>query len=326
MIQEDLKTIRAYRFDASSPAKIILSKEKNDAVGERLLLFCTQLQQEAPHIKIKKDSDISFEIPVMVIGRHENIAYYTLPTGKFLPIFLDALNKAPDAGMDSSGSARAPSDTVELPAGLKLFVADQCPHCPAMLKQLQALAESTPMIRLRVINAEWFPEKVQKNHIKSVPTLILDDQFRWTGQVKTDEILKICANRDPSQLSADSLRQLIEDGHAAQVANMMIKSEKVFPALVNLLTHQRWSVRLGAMVAAEYLADEAPVLGIELCQLLWRNFSDLAPPVQGDVTHIFGLLNDEIAKGYLRAVMGGDFEDDVKEAAQEALEEMGGDG
>ena len=316
MSPEDLKTVQAHRFDGSSTARIILSKGKIEK-GKKFSLFCEQLQQEVKHITIKKDSDIPFDGPVMVIGRNENIAYHALPTGKFLPLFLEALT----TGI-GEGSSSSETDPVELPAGLKLFVADHCPHCPNMLAQMQALANSSPMIRLRVINAELFPEEAQMNDIKSVPTLILDDQFRWTGQVKTEEIIQICTNRDPSQLSADSLRQLIEDGHAAQVANMMIESKKVFPALVNLLTHQRWSVRLGAMVAAEYLADEAPALGIDLCRLLWLDFSDLEPQVQGDVTHIFGLLNDEMTKGYLQAIKGGDFESDVKEAAQEALEEM----
>jgi len=323
LISEDLKTIRAYRFDDSSPTKIILSKGKK-AIGEKLSLFCGQLQQEAPHISIKRDSEIAFEDPVMVIGRHKNIAYHTLPTGKFLPIFLDALNAESGADQGLPGDSPDMPHPVELPAGLKLYVADQCPHCPKMLLQLQALANATPMIRLRVINAEWFQDNVQNDNIKSVPTLILDDQFRWTGQVDTVEILRICANRDPSDLSAESLRQLIEDGQASEVANMMVESKKTFPALIELLTHQRWSVRLGAMVAAEYLADAAPVLGIELCQSLWRGFYDLDPPVQGDLTHIFGLLSDQVTKGYLRTIVEGEYDDEVKVAAEEALAEMEG--
>jgi len=320
---EDLKTIRAHRSDDLPQAKIILSKGKKE-IGEKFSRFCEQLQREAPHVTIKKDSDIAFEDPVMVIGRHENIAYQILPTGKFLALFLDALNTEPGADHGPSGATDDTPHPVELPAGLKLYVADQCPHCPKMLLQMQALANSTPMIRLRVINAELFQEGVRNDNIKSVPTLILDDRFRWTGQVTTEEIIKICANRDPSQLSADSLRQLIEDGHAAQVAYMMIESEKVFPVLIDLLTHQRWSVRLGAMVAAEYLADEAPALGLGLCQLLWSDFPDLEPPVQGDVTHIFGLLNDEMTRDYLRTIVKGEYDDEVKEAAEEALAEMEG--
>lgn len=323
MTPQDIKTISEYAFQSKSSVKIILSHGKT-GMGQKFLSFCETLSLSAPHITFKKDSDITFEEPVMVIGRHSNIAYYTLPTTKYLKFFLKALDNSAARADSQAGPSGEQADIVELPAGLKLYVADQCPHCPQFLGQIQDLANKTSKIRLRVINVEMFPEKAKNDQVKSVPTLILDDQFRWTGQVDSEEVLKICGSRDPSELSTESLRQLIEDGNAGRLATMMIESGIVFPAFTELLTHPRWPVRLGAMVAAEYLADEAPALGLELCQLLWRDFSDLEPPVQGDVTHIFGLLSDEMTKGYLQEVMGGDFEDDVKEAAQEALEEIGG--
>ena len=323
MTPQDLKTIRTHRFGKMSATKIILSKGKDD-IGEKLTLFCEQLKQEVPGITIKKESDITFEDPVMVIGRHENIAYYTLPTGKLLSLFLDALNIDPDPVQGPSDATSTPDDLVDLPAGLKLYVADHCPHCPKSVLQMQALANATSKIHLRIINAELFAEQAKEDNIRSVPTLLLDEQFRWTGSVSTEELLTICANRNPSELSAASLRQLIEDGDAALVATMMTECGQIFPALIDLLIHQRWSVRLGAMVSVEYLADESPALGLELCQLLWRNFSDLEPQVQGDVTHIFGLINHKKTQGYLQTIVNGDFDDEVKEAAGEALTEMGG--
>lgn len=321
MTPQDLKTIREYPFRNLSVTKIVLSKGEGDT-GVRFASFCDQLKGEAPHISIKHDTDLPFEAPVMVSGRHANIAYHTLPTGKILPLFLESLDSRSDAEPVPAEPMEALPHDIDLPAGFKLYVADQCPHCPQTLRQLQALADTNPMIRLRVINAELFTDMARNDNIRSVPTLILDDQFRWTGQVKTDELLTICANRDPSALSAESLRQLIEDGHAKQVASMMTESEQIFPALVDLLVHPRWSVRLGAMVTVEYLADDAPELGRHLCRSLWQTFSSLPIQAQGDVTHIFGLFNDKQTKGYLRTITTGDFEDEVRKAAAEELEEM----
>jgi hypothetical protein len=103
---------------------------------------------------------------------------------------------------------------------------------------------------------------------------------------------------------------------------MMTESGQLFPALIDLLVHPRWSVRLGAMVTVEYLADDAPELGRRLCRSLWQTFSDLTIQVQGDVTHIFGLFDDPQTKGYLQTITKGDFDDEVKDAAAEALDEM----
>lgn len=136
------------------------------------------------------------------------------------------------------------------------------------------------------------------------------------------EILTLCVQRDPSQLSAASLRQLIEDGQAGRLAQMMIDANTLFPALVELLTHERWSVRLGAMVTAEYLADEAPPLALDLATRLWDRFADFTDPVKGDVLHVIGQVNSDITRGYLNSVLSGNYDESVKEAAAEALEEM----
>ncbi|MEJ2154850.1 MAG: thioredoxin family protein [Desulfobacteraceae bacterium] len=320
MTPQDINTIKNYPFHA--PVKIMLSKGETE-IGERFSTFCKQLKEAAAHLTIRKESDIVFEDPVMVIGRHENIAYYALPTGKILPPFLEALDHRPATGQVPDENAAGALATIDLPVGLKLYIADQCPHCPKALRQIQEMAASTAMIRLRVINAELFTEMAEKDHVRSVPTLILEDRFRWTGQVDAEELLKICVNRDPSELSADSLRQLIEDGRAAQVATMMADSQQIFPALTDLLIHPRWSVRLGAMVAVEYLADEAPHLGLSLCQSLWQTFAHQQVQAQGDLTHIFGLFNDKMTRDYLQAIAAGDFADEVKDAAAEELAEIG---
>jgi len=318
---EDLKTIQSYPFKNPSETKIAFSKGEGES-GARFAAFCDQLKKAAPHIAIKHDGDLPFEAPVLVSGRNANIAYQTLPTGKMLPLFLESLDAPFDAGPVPAEATQPPPRSIDLPAGFKLYVADQCPHCPQTLRQLQALADANPMIRLRVINAERSADMARDDNIRSVPTLILDDQFRWTGQVKTGELLAICADRDPASLSADSLRQLVEDGQAPQLAAMMTESGQLFPALIDLIVHPRWSVRLGAMVTVEYLADDAPDLGRQLCRSLWQTFPDLTNPVQGDVTHVFGLFDDPQTRGYLQTIVKGDFDDEVKDAAAEALDEM----
>jgi thiol-disulfide isomerase/thioredoxin len=291
-------------------------------MGDQFSRFCDDLKRLAPHISIKKKSDIVFEGPVMVVGLHNNIAYYAIPTHKMLTLFLDALDTAGMTdGRDYKDIVKQ-IERIELPVSLKLFVADKCPHCPQVIRQIQGLAAKTPLVRLKIINAESFPEQAQTDHIRSVPTLILDDHFRWIGRVDTQELFELCANRDPSKLSADSLRQLVENGDAARVAAMMVESNLIFPALIELLTHPRWSVRLGAMVAAEYLADESAELGLTLCRMLWDQFSELAPQVQGDITHLFGLVDTDVTRANLKTISYGVFDQDVKTAAAEVLAQM----
>jgi hypothetical protein len=323
MTPQDEQMIRQALFLEADPLPTIVhARDKGDA-GEELALFCDRLREMVPGLKIKNDSDIPFPAPVLAVGRHGNIGYQVALSGKLLGCFLDALD---DAAQQDAGSDPRVDDqlkAIDLPVILKLYVAAQCPHCPQSIRQLQALAAQSPLIRLRVVDAALFPGEAQTDQIRSVPTLILDDQYRWTGAVNTEELISLCVQRDPAQLSAGSLRQLIEAGDAARVAGMMITAGKLFPAISDLLVHDRWSVRLGAMVTAEYLADEAPELSLELCRSLWERFPGLSPQIQGDVVQVLGQVDAEVTQGYLRSILSGDYDAEVRTVAREVLEEMG---
>jgi glutaredoxin len=325
MTPQDEQMIRQASFLYADPPPTVILARDNGNTGAEMESFCTWLKELAPGIKIKNDSDIPFPAPVMVVGRHQNIGYQAALSGKMLTYFLEALD-SPSQELSPTGSQVDDLlKSLELPVILKLYVAAQCPHCPQSIRQLQSLAARSPLIRLRIVEAELFSHEAQADQVRSVPTLILDDQYRWTGLVKSEELLTLCIQRDPSQMSAGSLRQLIEAGEAGRVAAMMVAAQKLFPALPELLVHERWSVRLGAMVTAEYLADEAPALSLELCRMLWERFARLSPQVQGDVVQVLGQVDAEITRDCLHDILSGDFDAEVKTVAKEVLEEMGAD-
>jgi len=326
MTPQDEQIIRQAPFLGADPLPSIILVQGKGNAGENMVRFCDRIKGLVPNLKIKKDSDLPFPGPALVIGHHQNIDYQATPTGKILTYFLEALTSASGAATEIDPALRDRIMKIDLPVMLKLYVASQCPHCPQSIRQLQTLAAHSPLIRLRIIDAEFFPEASKADQVRSVPTLILDDQLRLTGFVKTEELLTLCTQRDPCQLSTDSLRQIIEAGDAARVAAMIAAAGRLFPALVELLVHERWSVRLGAMVTAEYLADEAPDLSLQLGDLLWERFASLSSQIQGDVVQVLGQINTNVARGYLRSVVSGTYDDEVKTAAAEVLDEMGQSG
>lgn len=320
MQPQDEQLIKQWLPSPSESQPTIIMARGNSDIGEQMTQFCEQIKALNPVIHIKKDGDLSFPAPVLVVGRHHNIAYQAVPGGKILAHFLEALQPS-DPDLDPKIDSQV--QLIDLPVNLKLYVASHCPHCPQCIGQMQSLASASPLIRLNIINAELFSKTAQDDQIRSVPTLILDDQVRWSGDIRLEELLNQCIQRDPAQLSPASLRQLIEAGDADRLAAMMIASEKVFPALVELLVHQRWSVRLGAMVTAEYLAEEAPSLGLELCNLLWKQFDQLAPQVQGDAVQVLGQIPCDITRSCLNSILSGEYDAEVITVAKEVLEEMG---
>ena len=319
---QDEKMIREWPFPSSAPSPAVILASDSTENSHRMADFCDRLRSFLPRIKIKKETDIPFEKPAMIVGKHRNIAYQAAPAGKILRNFLTALTDDGSSPQNVDTPVEALLQKIDLPVLLKLYVAEQCPHCPGVMQQLQAMAVAHSNIRLIIIQADAFAASAQKDDVRSVPTLILDDQFRWTGPVDLHELLTLCIERNPADLSSASLRQIIEDGNAERVAEMMVNSGQVFPGLVNLLTHPRWSVRLGAMVTVEYLADQSPALAVRLSDLLWREFRDLPDQVQGDIVHVLGEIASPVNKERLHHIAGGTYEASVKATAAEVLEEM----
>ena len=209
---------------------------------------------------------------------------------------------------------------IDLPTHLVIYVSPQCTFCPGAVRQLLPLLTLNPQIRLTVVDAMHFPELAEKNNIQSVPTLILEDQFRWTGTFQPDEIVEMMVNRDPSVLGPASLEMMLKEGRAGQLTEMMLKKAQIFPAFYELLTHTKWPVRLGAMVVIEEIIEKNPDLASQTINPLWRQFDKVDNRVKGDLVYILGQMSPEETTPLLEGILNGEYEAEVKEAAKEALE------
>lgn len=321
MTPNDQNLIRHWAAGLDTIPVIVLASADDDD-GTQFESFCDRFKELAPTTVIKPAGDNPVPAPAIVVGPHGNVAYQAIPAGRELDPFLEilAMNGAGTTAQTPTGANQL--DRLDLPVLLKLYISPHCPHCPMVARQLLHLAASSSHIRLTIVDAEQFIENARQDQVRAVPTLILDDQFRWTGQVDTGEVIKMAINRDPAKMSADSLRQLIEAGQAPRVADMMVEHNKLFPALIDLIVDEKWPIRLGAMVTVEYLAADTPRLAGQLVAPLWERFENVGTPVQGDLTYLFGVINTDDAAHHLREIVAATKTDEVREAALEALAGM----
>jgi thiol-disulfide isomerase/thioredoxin len=311
---QDAQVIRRWSTGQASPADLVLAGVGGDA-GAALARFCDEMKTLVPAVRVRAATEDAFRAPAIIIGSHQNIAYQAVPSGRELPPFLEAVSAA------AAPKSTIPQERIELPAQLALFVAMECPNCPLVVSRLLPLAEVHPQLRLIVIDAFLFPDQAEARDIRSVPTLILDDQLRWTGSIDIAEVVRQCVHRDPAGLSTASLQQLVETGQAAQLSALMGSSGRIFPAFLDLLIHPTWSVRLGALVTAECLAAESPELAAQLVEPLWERFVGLPEQVQGDLVQVLAQVKEDAARRHLEEIASGDFAPSVQEAAREELED-----
>jgi len=318
-------------LEKSIKIKLILADHAQD---NQFINFTNQFINMTSNISIESKKG---ENPLPGFLLKENITYSALPLGKELEPFLETLSQingehkmlsksilqTPDKiNTDKINTDKINTDKIDIRVSLKLYIALECPHCPNVVRTVIPLALHYSKINLHIIDGSLFPETAQKDSVMSAPCLILDDDFRWTGSVHPQEIVKMIINRDPSQLSAQTLKTILEQGDAAWIAQQMIKKGKIFDAFIKLLLHKTWSVRLGAMVIVEELSETEPNLAALLCPSLILLFDGKDIPIQGDILYALGEAGDGKTKEWLLQKLPKLVHPDLIDAATEALDSL----
>jgi len=289
--------------------------------AEALERFCQQLTACGPGVHIKTRSpDTDAERPAIVIGRR--LQYQAVPLGPELAPFLEAADRKMNATDEPPVAGAYALEGLTVPAHLDIYIAPQCPHCPQTVGQLLPMIQANRNISISVIDGTLFTDQADNAQIKSVPTVILDTDFRWTGSVDMTELTDTIINRDPVKLGPLTLRSFIDDGRASDLAQMMIKAQTVFPALIDLITHDLWSIRLGAMVAAEEIAWEDRPLAGTMIPALEKRFVEVNETVRGDILHVIGETGGPSEVPFLESIVADVANEELREAARDAIESI----
>ena len=308
-------------FDDIKISLIITEDERTTELKD----FCSDLSLLAPKLNIVNERGDLNELPCIKVG--DSIRYHGVPLGTELEPFLLTLSGHLKSDISVSTNSRERLKKLNMPVELELYVSQQCPVCPSVIRQVTPLSFLFERIRIAIIDCVLFPEKAQSNRIQSVPTVIFDKQFRWTGPMELDELIETIINPDPAALSVSYLERMLEGGDALEVAQMMLDKEMIFPQFLELLVIDKWSVRMGAAVAMEEISEHNQRLAARIIEPLWEQFDDLEDPIKDDLLYIFGKIRNDEAEARLKDVLDGQYNPEVKEAAREALEacEAGGE-
>lgn len=318
MTPEDRETIKKWAQGAGSPPTLTLAAGK----GPRALAmreFVEELSALCPALTLKKDDEPESG-PALQLA--PNLSFQAVPHSRELPPFLAGLSDGPALAERVPASLAERAKKLSLPALFSIFVQSACPHCPKAVESMMGLALACPDMHLRVIDGELFPDKAAENEVRAAPTTILDGRFRWVGMPDLAELVSVAENRDPAALSAETLIALIADGGAPRIAAMMQEEGKLFPAFYQTLAHDKWPVRLGAMVALEYLAESAPDLAASAGETLKELFGEATNTVRGDLLQSMAYTGRGDLVPWLRETASGDYPEEVREAAAEAAEEL----
>lgn len=289
-----------------------------DPRSQALEAFAADLGAALPRLAVQRRRDEEAVWPWLEAG-DTGVRLSLVPDGPKLDVLMGLL-AGDDAARSLPAARQRRLEAVTAPAALSLYVAPGCPYCPRALAEWSSLAARCAPLRLAVLDAGLFPEAAREAGVAAVPTLRLDDAWRWSGDIPVDDVLELLGGRDPAALGAAALEGLIKDGRALDLGRLMAAHGRIFPAFVDLLTHAKWPVRLGAMVAAEELQERAPDLARRLAEDLRGRFDDLDAAAQGDALHVIGEVGgpEQLAFADRLAALHDTAPSELQEAARDA--------
>jgi glutaredoxin len=282
--------------------------------------FCEAFNRYAPkvHFATEKGDDGSY--PALLI--QESWRYHLIPNGAELEPFMTLISLIQKDDAEIDQALRASLEKVHWPSDIKIYVTTHCPYCKEMVDLIIPFPLINPLLQMTLIDGMLFPELAKADKIHSVPTVICDNRFRWTGQTQPDEIIHVMVHRHPRELGADIFKRMIKEGDAGQLADLMIQAGEIFPAYVDLLAHEKWPMRLGAMVVLEGISEADEGLAREVVKPLWRKMVESDVQVKGDIVYWIGKLGDETWIPRLETLKRETRSEELVEAIDEALENL----
>lgn len=288
-----------------------------DPRSSQLEQFCNRLCALMPGLRVVREQGAEPGPPAIVLPG--GLRFVGVPTGAEAAPFSEVLTGLTPAAPPGVLERIAAMD---LPAALDLFIMPRCTYCPNAVRRLAPLATASPLIRLCVIDGAHFPELADRDRVQSAPTAVLDGRFRWSGTISLEEVAAMLITRDPADIGPVSLEMMLKEGSARRVAEMMCERNAVFPALLELMRHAQWPVRLGAMVAIEELAALSTSLGRDALERLWGRFAAEPDAVQGDILFLSGEVGGVWLQPRIRCALRQARCAETGEAAAEALEKI----
>ncbi len=292
---------------------IINNNKKSDVFKS----FCDDFSKVASNINITIRKDGNATEPYIQINN--NLIFKAIPEDKLLKCFLDILTFDKDS---VSQKIIERVDSFDVPVTLNVYISAFCPFCPKVVSDVSQLAFTEKNIKIVIIDSSFFSNLAEKDKIVSAPTVVFNENFRWTGAVKPEDIAEVIGNTKPEDLSLSALKTIIEIGKASTLANLMLSAGLIFPAFYDLVTDLKWPIRLGAMVAMEEIAEKDPKLADSAIVKLWENLNSYDDSVKGDIIYMTGEAGNSDYIDKIKGIISGNYSDELKDAAVEAIESI----
>ncbi len=174
-----------------------------------------------------------------------------------------------------------------------VFMAEVCPHCPAVVRAALQLAVFQPVISAVIIDAVRFSDLADQFKVKATPTIVIDGGLTIVGRIVASDLAeKITTLSKPDSMTA-ILDSMIKSGRAEDAAELIVQEKKP-EAMLPIYMAKEFSVRMGALVAFESALEKDPRILDSIVKELLDLLSDEEVGLRGDTAELLGKLGIQL--------------------------------
>ena len=307
----EIEKVKGFLKDLKDEIEIVVVPDKDWKDFEDFAKILSEVSDKISYVVEDREGLLAKPALILKKGDRENIIYHAIPVKEELEPFLKTIV------MLSKGVEM--EDVKDLEANVIVFVMPICPHCAKVVEAVNSFAVANPKIKSMIVDASRFVDLMQKYDVTSAPTTIINDEIRLTGYISKEELLN-WLRKAKGDYKKDYFVTLLNERRLDEIKEIVTKNPEDVKVLAELLAHEEFMVRFGAMVVMEQIAKENPEI-IKLAKdVIRRHLKHEDFRIREDVAMLLGSIGDESDVEFLEELL--EEKGEVRDSAIEAIEEI----
>ncbi|MBD3181384.1 glutaredoxin [Candidatus Poribacteria bacterium] len=131
------------------------------------------------------------KIPATVVEGEKDygVRFYGIPAGYEFTSLVATIMNISSSESELSEKTIEELKKIDKPLNIDIFVTLTCPYCPNAVEIAHKLAKENDFIKSNMIESSEFPELMQKNNITSVPTVVVNNDMNFPGNLPEKEFV-----------------------------------------------------------------------------------------------------------------------------------------
>lgn len=190
-LTEDLEIVTIVESGEEKSRELLSLLFDMETLGERVSLTVCE---KGTNAAAEADFDAEGRTPAMGLykdGVYTGVAFYGVPGGKEMNSFVLGCYNVAGAGQPVEKWTEKKLAKLKKDSEIKVFVSLACHHCAATVIGAQHLAALSPKLTATMIDANLYPDLVEKYKIERVPMVVINDEKTLLGEKSMKDLAAV---------------------------------------------------------------------------------------------------------------------------------------